>query len=227
MANRLGLLTIGTSPRPDGLARDVQAVLGDAEVLERGALDGLSNEAIAALAPGPQDDTLVTLRGDGQSVTIGKKGLLPYLQQQIDAFEQQDGVSAILLMCTGAFPPFRHEVPLIAPQEALYACVTVTAGPGGVVGSLTPLPTQVEAAQRKWKKAGHENAVVEPADPYAADAAAQVEAAAKRARERGAHALFMDCFGYDRALRETAKEAFQGPIVLARSMAARLAREVM
>jgi hypothetical protein len=40
---KLGLLTIGQAPRADALADDVQAVLGDAaEVVERGALDGLT-----------------------------------------------------------------------------------------------------------------------------------------------------------------------------------------
>jgi protein AroM len=193
-------------------------------VLERGALDGLSRSEIDAMAPTEGDYRLITLLRDGTSVQIAKRHILARLQAHIDDLEAQ-GVAVTLLMCTGEFPPFRHERPLVAPQAALYAVVRALAE-GGRVASLTPLATQVEQAGRKWASLGVPDAVVVDADPYGADPIAAVAAGAARAREAGATVLFMDCFGYDLRMRDAAREAFRGTVVLARSMAARLAAEV-
>jgi len=221
---RIGLLTIGQSPRGDGLARDVAASIGDATVLERGALDGLSRADIDAMAPGDGDYRLVTLLRDGSAVQIAKRHILARLQAQIDELEAE-GVAVTLLMCTGEFPPFRHTRPLVAPQAALYAIVRALAE-GGPVASLTPLPTQVAQAARKWASLGVPDAFVTDADPYGSDAIGAVAAGAARARAAGASVLFMDCFGYDVRMRDPARVAFGGTVVLARSMAGRLAAEV-
>lgn len=219
----IGLLTIGESPRPDGLARDVATVVGG-RVLERGGLDGLSRGEIDAMRPGDGDYRLVTLLQDGTPVEIAKRHLLPHLQAQIDALEA-DGAAITLLMCTGEFPAFRHDKPLLAPQAALYALVRALAE-GGRVASLTPLASQVEQARRKWATLGVADAFVTDADPYRGTAHDVVAAGATRARDAGASVLFMDCFGYDLGMRGAAHETFGGTVVLARSMAARLAAEI-
>jgi protein AroM len=245
----IGLLTIGQSPRPDGLASDVatvlgggvlgdgvlgggvfgngvlgNGVLGNARVLERGALDDAGDHDIAAMRPGEGDYRLVTLLRDGRSVEVAKRHLLPRLQAQIDALEE-DGADVTLLMCTGEFPSFRHRRPLLAPQAALYAVVTALAA-GGRVASLTPLESQVEQARRKWASLGVADAFVTHADPYGAEPLREVAAGAARAAEAGAGVCFLDCFGYDLRMRDAAREAFPGQVVLARSLAARLAAEV-
>jgi len=226
MSARLGLLTIGQAPRPDGLARDVASVVGDGvEVIERGALDGLASGDLVALRPGDTDDALVTLLADGSNVVITKAAVVDRLQHHIDELER-DAVDAILLMCTGAFPAFRHQVPLIAPQEVLYAAVRAIAGDGRV-GSVTPLPRQVDAAKQRWQRQGVVDPLVVAADPYGPDPVAAVRGAAESLRAGGARVCFLDCFGFDLAMRDAARSAFSGPVVLARSLAARVAAEVM
>jgi protein AroM len=222
---RLGLLTIGQSPRRDGLARDVRAALGaDFEVLERGALDGLEHEQIEAFAPTEGDYRLVTLLRDGTPVEIAKRHIVPRLQAQITALEAE-GASATLLLCTGTFPPFRHQRPLLAPQEALYGIVRALAT-GGRIGALTPLPGQLAQAHQKWHDMGLSDAVVEAANPYAPEPLEQITEASRRVRVRGASVLFMDCFGYDLTMRSAAEEAFGGTVLLARTMAARIAADL-
>jgi protein AroM len=220
---KVGLLTIGQAPRKDGLAADVRRVLGDAEVLERGALDGCSDEQIAAMRPDEGDYRLITLLRDGRSVEVAKRHLLPRLQAQIDMLEA-DGAQVTLLMCTGEFPEFRHARPLLAPQAALYGVVAALAA-GGRVASLTPLASQIEQAGRKWSSLGLD-AFVTDADPYTPAALEAVRAGAARAAASGAKVLFLDCFGYDLAMKGVARENFPGTVVLARSLAARLAAEV-
>lgn len=223
----LGLLTIGQSPRADGLAREVQACAGPGiTAIERGALDGLTPADVAALAPREDDYHLITLLRDGTAVQVRKAAILDRLQAQLTALETEHGVAATLLVCTGAFPPFRHAKPLLQPQAALYGAVLGLAG-GGRIGALLPLAAQREQARAKWREFGVADPVLAEASPYGADPCAAVASAAGAAREAGATILFLDCFGYDLAMRDAARAAFGGPVVLARSLAARLAAELI
>jgi protein AroM len=223
----IGVLTIGQSPRSDGLGNDVRAVVGsNTRVIERGALDGMSDDEIAQIAPKDADEyRLITLLRSGRSVEIGKPPILERLQQQIQALEEQDGADAILVMCTGAFPAFEHTKPLLLPQEALYGVVTGLAR-GGRIGALIPLESQREQSVRKWRERGVTDVQVFAASPYGGDVLAEIEAGSGAARDAGVDVLFMDCFGYDLAMKAVARRAFGGPVVLARTMAARLIVEL-
>ena len=223
----IGVLTIGQSPRSDRLGEDVRAVLGPGfRVIERGALDGLSDAEIAGLAPRDAAEyRLVTLLRNGRSVEIGKPAILDSLQAQIRDLEQNQRVDATLLMCTGAFPRFDHERPLLAPQEALYGVVAGLAGGAGI-GALIPLESQQAQALAKWREYGVTDARVFPANPYGDDPVGAIAAASQEARSAGVAALFMDCFGYDRAMKAAAKRGFGGPVLLARTLAARLIAEL-
>jgi protein AroM len=226
-AQTIGVLTIGQSPRADRLGDDVRAVLGrNVRVIERGALDGMSNTEIDEIAPrSPDEYRLITLLRDGRSVEIGKPAILARLQRHVTDLEQNEGVEAVLLMCTGAFPPFEHRKPLLLPQEALYGAVAGIAG-GGRIGALIPLESQRDQALRKWNERGVTDIRVYPASPYGDDPAAAIDRASAIAQQDGVTALFMDCFGYDREMKRIAQSAFRGPVVLARTMAARLIAEM-
>jgi protein AroM len=65
---RVGLITVGQAPRSD-VVPDMAAILGGGvEIVEAGALDGLTREQIAPLAPEGDDEILVT--GDGSAAAI-------------------------------------------------------------------------------------------------------------------------------------------------------------
>ena len=56
----IGLITVGQAPRSD-VVPDMAAILGgDVEIVEAGALDGLTREEIAPLAPEGDDEIIVT-----------------------------------------------------------------------------------------------------------------------------------------------------------------------
>jgi protein AroM len=222
----VGVLTIGQAPRRDGLGAEISAVLGAGfRVIERGALDGLDAAEVGGLAPGDGDTLLVTLMADGRPVSVGKERILEFLQRQVCRLEEDDRVAATLLVCSGPFPAFRHRSPLVQPQASLYGAVLAVAG-GGRVAALLPKPEQFEWSRREWRRVGVADPVLLAAEPYQAEAPAVVAGAARAARERGAAVLYLDCFGYDAGMRESARAAFAGPVVLARSMAARLLAEV-
>jgi protein AroM len=222
---RLGVLTIGQAPRPDGLAREVAAVLGEGfAVVERGALDDLGPGDLASLAPRPGRDLLVTRLRDGGPVRVAEEAIVERLQHQIKRLEDEDGVEATLLLCTGAFPAFRHHRPLLQPQAALHGAALGIAGPDQL-GAVIPLAEQRPQMARAWRERGADVVLV-VADPYGPEPGAAVERAAAEAWDRGARVLLMDCFGYDLAMRRAAAKAFSGPVLLARSLAARLLLEL-
>lgn len=222
---KLGVLTIGQAPRADGLACDVARVVGrEFEVVERGALDGLTAAEAGRLAPAEDDDLMVTLLFDGTPVRVGKRAILRRLQERAARLED-DGVAATLLACTGRFPDFDHRRPLLQPQAALYGVVKGLANESRIA-TMPPLLEQSEMARREWAALGVPDVVVVAADPYGPDSHRAVAAAAARAERSGAGVLFMDCFGFDLEMRDIAAANFTGHVVLARSMAARLLAEI-
>lgn len=223
----IGVLTIGQSPRADHLGEDVRAILGDGNrVIERGALDGMTDTELADIAPrSPDEYRLITLLRDGRSIEIAKPPILERLQSHITDLEDNDGVDAILMMCTGAFPQFEHRKPLLLPQEALYGTMIGIAGDGRI-GALIPLESQRAQALQKWNERGVTDVRVYPASPYGSDPAGDIEHMSAAAQQDGVTALFMDCFGYDRTMKQAAQRGFHGPVILARTMAARLIAEI-
>ncbi|MCB0157369.1 MAG: AroM family protein, partial [Caldilineaceae bacterium] len=107
MDKRIGLLTIGQSPRPD-LVQTLPVLSPFAQV-EAGALDGLAAAAIP-LAAGAFP--LTTRLADGGTVVVDEAFLLPRMQAAVHRLEEA-GVAAILLMCAGTFGPVTSRVPLV------------------------------------------------------------------------------------------------------------------
>jgi protein AroM len=221
---RIGVLTIGQAPRADDTVAELRQVLGPGYVIaERGALDDLGPAEIARRGPEPGHYLLVSLLRDGQSVRLSKQKILPLLQQKIDAFGD-DGVDAILLLCTGTFPEFKSDRLIVHPQEALYHLMIGLAGRGKRIGALTPLADQLAQARAKWREYGVDP-VLAAASPYTADD--EVTPAARDLAERGADLIFMDCMGYSLPMKARAKAAAGGcPVILARSAIARVLAEV-
>lgn len=218
-----GVVTIGESPRADGLSAEVASVAG-IEVVERGALDGLSHHDIGELGPRPGGEILVSQLADGTPVRLDRDAIVGRLQQRIAELEN-DGVGGTLLLCTGEFPPFAHSRPLLVPSAALRGAVAGVAGTGRVA-SMLPVVEQTEQARCWWRKQGVDDPILVVADPYDRDAKAQVERQARCAAELGGGVLFLDCFGFTLHMARLAREAFPGPVILARSLAARLLAEL-
>ena len=99
---KVGAITIGQSPRAD-VVQELFPLMGDqVELIQAGALDGLTREDIQAFAPGPEDYTLISRLQDGSSVMLAERHILPQLQQCIDRLEKQ-GVNLILFCAREIF----------------------------------------------------------------------------------------------------------------------------
>lgn len=70
---KIGALTIGQSPRND-LIPEIEAFFKGAEIIQLGALDGLSKEQIADLAPSGDDEILVSKLKDDSWALMAESG---------------------------------------------------------------------------------------------------------------------------------------------------------
>lgn len=222
---KIGAITVGQSPRTD-LMPDMEKILMDSiEVIQMGGLDGLSREEIETFTPNrPEDHVLVSRLCDGTSVTFGESHVLPRMQKCIYELEAQ-GVSLILFLCTGEFPDnFDSRVPLIFPNSILNAVVPA-AMPGCRLAVFTPSPDQTEQVTAKWLRAGADTVAVLPVSPY--NGLEPVLEAASQIRGDDIDMIVMDCIGYTVEMKEKIYAMIGKPVVLPRTLVARMINELV
>ena len=221
---RVGLITVGQAPRSD-VVPDMAEILGaDIDILEGGALDGLSRESIARLAPEGDDEILVTRMADASSVFVGKSKMIPLVEARIAALEGQ-GVALNVLLCTGEFPKLAAKRPLLEPQQLLLGLLRAMTFPGRL-GVLTPSERHVPQTAERWRRSGFD-AVVAPLSPYEEDDAAAVKRASDTLRAGGAGLVVMDCIGFRRKTRDEVAHLAGVPALLANLLVARVAAELL
>ncbi|MEV8115889.1 AroM family protein [Streptomyces xiamenensis] len=231
MSAILGLVTIGQAPRTD-LHEDAAPLLGGAAFTEHGALDedrfeGPDERATrAALAPAPGETPLVSRLRDGRSVELGHHALLPRMARAV-ARAEADGAGATLVLCTGNFPQLPATRPLLFAEPLVQRAVAAVAG-GDPVGVCCPHADQADDVGRRWSTVLEGPVRVSAADPYAPGDAPldQVARAAAELADRGSAWIVLDCIGYTERMRRAAAAATGRPVLLARSLAVRLAAEV-
>jgi protein AroM len=220
---KIGTVTIGQSPRTDVIP-EITSILGaDVEIREAGALDGLSKEEIAKLAPEKGDYVLVTRLADGSSVQVAERHITPRIVEKIDG-HFRDGVPLVFLLCTGEFPGFDTGGLLIRPQKILFNAVAAV-GEGLKLGIMVPSQDQVEQSQRRWSHVSSSVKSVS-SSPYV-DSMAAVKRAAQELKDWGAQLVVMDCMGYTFPMQEAAREIVEKPVILARGIAARTVKELV
>lgn len=216
MPPRLGVITIGQSPRPDlhtVFAREAP----HAEVVVRGALDGLDASAIAALAtPGCDYPLLVRLR-DGGSAELP----LPTIHQRVVAVAQalaDDGVYAIVVACAGDFPEVPCAVPVLLPGRILPAAVRAMVR-SNHIGVVSPIAGQIAAAETKWR-ADAFDPVMSWASPVIEH---EIEAAAETMRRAAPELVVLDCMGHGDDYTRRFADLCRRPVISAQSVTARIA----
>lgn len=151
----LGLVTIGQSPRDDIMPQMLPLLPAGSDIRQMDALDGLTHEQIAELAPGPQDYFLHTRLRDDSAVTVGRERIESFLQACLKQLKSQ-GANPIALLCTEEFPELQSDALLIEPDRLLISVV------GGLrprrPGVLVPLPSQISRG-REIQDAGSRGSV--------------------------------------------------------------------
>lgn len=218
---KIGAITVGQAPRVDVTA-DIMDILGPGvELLERGGLDGLTREEIAAFAPQGDDYVLVSRLTDGSSVTFAEKYVIPRLQAAIDELEA-GGVKMIMVFCTGAFPAeLTSHVPMLFPNDLIQAVVPLLTKRSSII-TVTPSPLQIEQNQQKWQNYVKKCRTI-AVSPY--DGVEAVAAAAKQIADTDADLIVLDCIGFTKQMKEIFMKETGKPVILPRTLLARIAAE--
>jgi len=219
---RIGAVTIGQSPRDDVVPELARRLGGDVEIVQRGALDGISVDLIRANSPSSEETTLVSRLQDSAEVTIDKNFVLPRLQDQIRVLEEQ-AIRIIMLLCTHKFSELYSNVTLLRPASALERIVERLEVQR--LGVFTPSKDQVRAQRVRWRKYASEGIRVSSASPYLEGAA--IEKAAAAMRDKRVDVAVMDCIGYTEAMRSRAQQILNVPAYSAVGALAEIAAEAI
>lgn len=221
MKTRLGMVTIGQAPRVDVVPSMARILGAGVEIVERGALDDLSREEIARLAPAAGDEVLVTRLTSGEAVFLGKQRITPRVQARIAELER-DGVAMTVLLCTGRFRDLTAQRPLLEPDRVLLGVLHAFRFPGRL-GVLTPSEQHVVQTETRWRGEGFDPVVV-AASPYHASA---MEPAADTFRAKGVGLVVLDCIGFRQEARAALAATLEVPVIVANLLVARVAAELL
>ena len=220
---KIGALTIGQSPRVDVLPEFLAAIGGRVEVVQRGALDGLSAAEVAELAPAQDDYVLVTRMRDGSEVRLSESRILERLRLSVRYLEEA-GVEVIALFCTGEFPDLGTNVPLLRPNLIMERLVPALI-PGGELCAVVPSPDQIPAMTEKWSRAGCSTRA-ESVSPYTSTAD-DLRRCASRAASLDCDLVVLDCIGYSGEARAIFRERLNKPVLLPRTLLGRVVGELL
>jgi protein AroM len=213
MSVNVAFVTIGQSPRPDILPEILEHTRTKLSATERGALDGLSDDEIAALAPGPDELRLVTRLRDGREVLLGKPAIDRRLHAILAELDE-GGFDLLVLLCTGQFNQFRTRTALIEPQHTVDHFAQGLAYGATRIGIVVPDKSQVD----EFHGIPDIATTVACASPYLPGCDDALRKAGKALA--GTDIIVMHCMGYTEAMRHTLKESTGRPVLVSRRLVA-------
>lgn len=220
---KIGMITIGQSPRID-IIPEMREVLGpDVEILEAGALDGLTLEEVEKFYPKGKDYILCTRMSDGTEVVVAKRFIIPRVQKCVDLLSRK-GAEIIVFICTGLFPPFSSKKLFVEAQKILDHSILALHGEKERIGLLIPLSDQIKQARRKYGRLKGRT-IIKAASPYGPED--EISIAAEALKKADPHVIVMHCMGYTQAMKKKVMEITGKPTILARSLVARTVKELV
>lgn len=215
----LGVVTIGQTPRPD-LEAAFQRHAPTATIRVAGALDGLAPAEIAALAT-PGGYPLLVRTAGGGTAQIPLANVAPLVEVRAHLLAGE-GAALVVVACAGAFPEIRCGAPVLLPGKLLPGVVRAITTTGRI-GVVTPLAGQAPAAREKWTADGF-SVEVAWASPHAHE---EMATAADAMRDPALEVVVLDCMGHGDAYRRVFAQRCGRPVLLAQSLVARTAGELM
>lgn len=217
---KIGLITIGQSPRTDILPEMMRILGSGYETVEAGALDDHTLEEIKNMQIGPEESVLVSRMRDGTEVQFTEKFVVPLIQRRITALQKD--VDIIILLCSGRFPEFESEILVVKPSEIVRGAVNAALRRGRL-GVVYPAREQIADAAREWKHEGLE-VYVDAASPYGS--VEELAELAGRLAERDLDLILLNCMGFTNRMKKLVKEKTGKAVIQANSLVARVLKEL-
>ncbi|MBM3450996.1 MAG: AroM family protein [Armatimonadetes bacterium] len=221
----LAMITVGQSPRDDLVPYMEEVFTRKVPIWQGGVLDGLSREAMADLAPDPGETPIVALLRDGTSTTLSHKKILPRVQSLVNDAVAADA-SLIVILCGADWTALKSPTLIVNPGRVFPSIISALAT-GWKIGVIKPSAGQLDAAKKQFADRGID-AIVTAASPYTgAQRLRDVRTAAETLRDAGVDLVWMTCVGMDEAMRGVVQEVTGKPVILARTILARIIDEFL
>jgi protein AroM len=193
------------------------------EILERGALDGLSPEEVAQFRPDKGMFHLTTRLRDGSEVVVGKEKILPRIRDAVQELNTA-GVTLILLLCNGEFPQFESDCLIIEPQRVVDHCIEGLLQNTHRLGLVVPVTEQVTWVHQIFEKITP-HITVAVASPYADED--QLEIACREFQRAKCDLIALYCMGFNRRLGQKIRNLSGVPVLVSSSIVARTVGEIL
>jgi protein AroM len=216
---RIGFATIGQAPRTDAVPAIVAALGQPVEVVEAGALDGLSDAQIAELGPREGEYTFATRLSDGRQAIVGKSAAEARLAPVLGRMDGQS-LDLIVALCAGTSLPALKKTLLIEPQRIVDGMTVALAASSRRIGIVVPLESQVARFHMEGEVKCEVR--VTNASPYEGDRF--LEAGRELA---GCDVIVMHCMGYTAAMRRKLAEGAGVPTISAPELVAGVLRQLL
>lgn len=213
MKNRLGVIVIGQSPRPDCVELFGSCLGEGDEVIVTGCLDDMSPADLETMKPAAGEKVLVGLDRNMNPITIPDALVRSRIPEKIREMEQA-GANLVMINCSGRFERPECSVPLILPGDVLEHAILAIAA-GRKVGVIVPDAEQIEQTRQQFIELGVVPQV-EAASPFGprenlAEACGRLEAF-------GPEIIVMDCTSFDSEIRAFTRELTGKAVITAESV---------
>jgi protein AroM len=222
----IGFATIAESPRDDVVPGMLPYFTDGTIAVERGCLDSLNPDEIAALGPDQGEVGIVARLKNGGSTLLSHKKILSILQRCVDELVHDEGADLIVILCGADWTAINSDRLVINPGRVFPGVISSLAH-GRRLGIIKPSAGQIEQEKNRYAALGID-AIVTSASPYAGDERINLaRAAAHELNEAGCDLVWMTCIGMDGAMRDAVAEIVDRPVILAQSILARIVAELV
>ncbi len=217
---KIGLLNIGDSPI-QGIDREKEAFLGSYEVIEKGILDGLTDEQVSKYLWQGEGPLLSVERNNGDFIKMEKKSIFPLIQEAINDLEH-NGAKVVYIHCTSNFPEFNHEGILLEPGVLMKNLVSMMPQSPEVI-ILTPTESHRKQVEQKWKPLGLVPKI------FALNPMAYTEKEVENIckESQNCKAMILDCASYNLELLEMIGSRYNGLVIQPLSLSLNVAKSLL
>ncbi len=209
---RAAFVTIGQTPRVDLTPEMAKWIGGALDIVERGALDGISRSEIERFAPSAGQHRLVTRLADGSQVVVRKSWVRERVQHVLDD-AARERFDLTVLLCTGYLPELQAPGLFLEAQAIVDHAVMAMTRRADSVGVMVPLEEQIEEFHFQPREG--QVLRLSHASPYRPG---RLEQAGRQLAD--VDVVVMHCMGYTGSMRETVASASGRPVLLARRLVA-------
>jgi protein AroM len=221
----IAMITVGQAPRDDLVPFMEEVFSRKVTIHQAGVLDGLSREAMADLAPDPGEVGIVARLLDGSNTLLSHRKILPRVQGLVDR-AVASGAELVVILCGADWSALRSPVLIVNPGKVFPAVVSALAS-GWRLGVIKPSAGQIEQARAQFAQRGID-AVVTAASPYTGERRLRdAREAAEELRRAQVDLVWMTCVGMDEAMRAVVRQVTGKPVILARTILARVIDELL